>query len=107
MWCEYDVVCVDRIFSMNSYERYHQQLQIEAATVTREDRKKHGIRSGVHKDKYPIANKVQAINAINKRHNAKPKLTRHELSNLLTRAAKYAPEAAKAAREKDRQDGRL
>jgi len=83
---------------------FHKKLlqQLQAAKVTVEDRKQHGIKSGTHKGKYPIANREQALSAIKERHSAKPKLTAQEVKTLLRRAAKYAPKEAAAARAKDK-----
>jgi len=41
------------------------------AKVTAEDRKKHGIKSGSNKGKYPVATQAQAMSAIKLRHHGK------------------------------------
>lgn len=74
---------------------------------TAEVRAKNGVKTGPQQGKFPIADKKSAISAINKRHSAKPPLTKQELNTLLTRAAKFAPDEAAAARAKDKADGKL
>lgn len=79
--------------------------QLQAAIVKKGDREKHGMRTRTNsqgKHPYPINSKAQAISALKLRHHAKPPLTKQELENLYRRAAKYAPEAVKRAREADK-----
>lgn len=96
--------------TLTSYVLAAEAARINAAKVTTQDRKKHGMRTRTNakgNKPYPIKNHAQAISAINMRHHAKPPLTPQELSNLLTRAAQFAPKEAAAARAKDRKNGYL
>lgn len=80
------------------------------SAATKEDRQRHGMRTQQNasgQNKYPIANRAQALSAIRLRHHAKPTLSRQELENLLRRAAKYAPQEASAARQRDHANGKL
>lgn len=79
----------------------------DSGAPTAKAREQHGIESGRQQGKFPINDKTSAVSAINKRHSAKPPLTKAELSNLLTRAAQFAPDEAAAARAKDKADGYL
>lgn len=78
-----------------------------AAYIAAKDRATHGIRTGQQQGKFPVKNREQALSAIRLRHHAKPPLTKAELSNLLTRCAKYAPKEAQQARDRDRKAGKL
>lgn len=75
-----------------------------SGSIPAKERKKKGIKQGPSAGKFPIGDRESALSAINLRHNAKPPLTKDELDNLLRRAAEYAPEEAKTAREKDKKD---
>lgn len=71
------------------------------AKVTAEDRKKHATLS---EGRFPIKNKAQALSALKLRGHAK---TPEERRKIINRAAKFAPEAARAAREADRKNKKI
>lgn len=70
-----------------------------AAKVTAEDRKEH---SATGDGRFPIATKAQAISAIRLRGHAHNKAERR---SILRRAAKFVPEMARKAWEKDKAAG--
>jgi hypothetical protein len=63
--------------------------------VTAAARKEHGDKEG----RFPIFDKKSAINALKLRGHAR---SAAERSRIIARAAKYAPEAARRAREADK-----
>lgn len=66
-----------------------------------------GGKSAAPQGSATIYDKATAIAAIKKRHSAKPPLTTPQLNALLTRAAKFAPDEAAAARAQDKANGKL
>jgi hypothetical protein len=86
-------------------KEFFQPIAIQSA-ATAADRKKYGMKTGPlnrqGQKKFPIANKSQAESALHLRYHAKPPLTKQELENLYRRAARFAPEAVKRAREADK-----
>lgn len=70
-----------------------------AAKVTAEDREKHATLSG---GRFPIKNKAQAQSALRLRGHTKSK---EERRSVIRRAAKFLPEQAKKAWEKDKKAG--
>lgn len=74
--------------------------------VTAKDREAHGMRTGPRntqgQKKFPINSKEEALSALKLRYHAKPPLTKQQLENLYRRAARFAPEAVKRAREADK-----
>ena len=90
------------------HEQYMQAAQTERVQACNAAHRKFSpFKSGPHKDKYAIWHRESAMSAINLRHNAKPPLTKAELSTVLRSAARYAPKEAQAAREKDKAANRL
>jgi hypothetical protein len=71
------------------------------AKVTQKDREEH---SATHDERFPIKNKSQARSALRLRGHNTSKAQRRAIIN---RAAKFAPAAAKAAREADEKSGAI
>jgi len=71
------------------------------AKVTAKDRKEHAALS---KGRFPIKNKAQAESALKLRGHTDSKAER---SKVISEAAKYLPKAAKEAREKDKEEGKI
>lgn len=67
-------------------------------------RKKHATFKENGKGKFPIANKSDAKDALGLRGHGTTKQQRRKVIN---KAAKYAPEAAKKAREQDKKKGKI
>jgi hypothetical protein len=72
-----------------------------AAKVTQEDREKH---SATNDERFPITNKSQARSALRLRGHGTSKAQRRA---VISRAAKFLPAAAKAAREADVKSGAI
>ena len=71
------------------------------AKVTPKDRKEHATLSG---GRFPIKNKAQARSALRLRGHTKSKSERR---SVIRRAAKYLPEQARKAFEKDKAAGKV
>jgi hypothetical protein len=69
-------------------------MRTKSGGVSAAARKKHGMKGG----RFPVFDKKSARSAIKLRGHAKSK---KERSNIIRRAAKYAPGAAKKARKVD------
>lgn len=70
-----------------------------AAKVTPKDRKEHATLSG---GRFPVKNKAQARSALRLRGHTKSKSERR---SVIRRAAKFLPQQAKQAYEKDKAKG--
>ncbi len=71
------------------------RLETRKGNPTAEARKKYGDREG----RFPIYSKKSALNALKLRGHARSPAER---ARIISRAAKYAPEAAARAREADK-----
>lgn len=79
-------------------KKYNRKKRTREGNVKASARKKHATYRDDGKGKFPIFDKKSAKSAIRLRGHASPQ----QRQSILRRAAKYAPEAAKKARERDR-----
>jgi len=104
-WAEDDLSGTTRNPETGEMEPYQEGLREEAertakGNITQWAREKYAT---VGKDGFPIFDKKSAIAAINLRGNA----TKAQQKDIINKAAKFAPKEAKAAREKEKNEGRL
>lgn len=79
-------------------------MRTKSGGVSAAARKKHGMKGkGVKKGSFPVFDRKSATSAIKLRGHAKSAAARR---NIINRAAKFAPAAAKRARAADRKRGK-